>query len=169
MEENKNSAIQKVEDIANGVYKHNPNAEQTEEQRASIREQQARQRAQAKAQRQKEKLARARELQKLREDKANLKQQKRQALQEKQQMLKSKTQEERKNLKRLEKQARQEAKELARKENADLIFATDPDCDRIGVVVKTGSGEYVTLNGNQMGVLLTEFIFRNKKEDFCKK
>ncbi len=54
--------------------------------------------------------------------------------------------------------------ELAKKENADLIFATDPDCDRIGVVVKTGSGEYVTLNGNQMGVLLTEFIFRNKKE-----
>lgn len=53
--------------------------------------------------------------------------------------------------------------ELAKRENADLIFATDPDCDRIGVVVKTGSGEYVTLNGNQMGVLLTEFIFRNKK------
>lgn len=54
--------------------------------------------------------------------------------------------------------------ELAKKENADLIFATDPDCDRIGVVVKTGNGDYVTLNGNQMGVLLTEFIFRNKKE-----
>ncbi len=53
--------------------------------------------------------------------------------------------------------------ELAKKENADLIFATDPDCDRIGVVVKTAKGDYVTLNGNQMGVLLTEFILRNKK------
>ena len=53
--------------------------------------------------------------------------------------------------------------ELANKENADLVFATDPDCDRIGVVVKTANGDYVTLNGNQLGMLLAEFIFRNKK------
>lgn len=55
--------------------------------------------------------------------------------------------------------------ELAKKENADLIFATDPDCDRIGTVVKTADGDYVTLNGNQIGTLLSEFIFRNKKAD----
>lgn len=54
--------------------------------------------------------------------------------------------------------------ELAKRENADLIFATDPDCDRIGLVVKTAGGEYVTLTGNQTGVLLCEFILRNKKE-----
>ncbi|MBE7013326.1 MAG: phospho-sugar mutase [Ruminococcaceae bacterium] len=53
--------------------------------------------------------------------------------------------------------------ELGKKEDADVIFATDPDCDRIGVVVKDDKGDYITLTGNQMGVLLTEFILRNKK------
>lgn len=53
--------------------------------------------------------------------------------------------------------------ELAGKVDADIVFATDPDCDRIGTVVKDEKGEYVTLNGNQLGILLTEFILRNKK------
>jgi len=53
--------------------------------------------------------------------------------------------------------------ELARKVDADIVFATDPDCDRIGAVVKDEKGEYITLSGNQMGVLLCEFILRNKK------
>ncbi len=55
--------------------------------------------------------------------------------------------------------------EMAKKEPADIIFATDPDSDRIGVVIKTNDGEYITLNGNQIGVLLTEFILRNKKKN----
>ncbi|MBE7049528.1 MAG: phospho-sugar mutase [Ruminococcaceae bacterium] len=53
--------------------------------------------------------------------------------------------------------------EMAKKESADLIFATDPDADRIGVIVTNSEGEFFTLTGNQVGVLLTEFILRNKK------
>ena len=120
MEENKNSAIQKVEDIANGVYEPKPQVEQTEAQREAVREQQARKRAQERAQKQKEKLNRARELEKLRADKIKLKQQKHQAILEKKQMLESKTQEERKTLKRLERQAKLEAKEASRKEKFRL-------------------------------------------------
>ena len=46
------------------------------------------------------------------------------------------------------------AVEYAKKQNADLIFGTDPDSDRIGVVVNTGNNEYKVLNGNQTGCLL---------------
>ena len=53
---------------------------------------------------------------------------------------------------------------MAKQNGADLIFATDPDSDRLGVVTRDQKGEYVTLSGNQTGVLLTEFILRNKKE-----
>jgi len=52
---------------------------------------------------------------------------------------------------------------MAKKEKADLIFATDPDADRIGVIVTDANGEFITLSGNQVGVLLSEFILRNKK------
>lgn len=54
--------------------------------------------------------------------------------------------------------------EMAKQTGADLIFATDPDSDRLGLVTRNKAGEYVTLSGNQTGVLLTEFILRNKKE-----
>ena len=64
-----------------------------------------------------------------------------------------------------EKEGFKYAIEMAKKEPADLIFATDPDSDRIGAIVKDASGEYITLNGNQMGVLLCEFILRNKKKN----
>lgn len=57
------------------------------------------------------------------------------------------------------------AVEYAKKQNADLIFGTDPDSDRIGVVVKTDDGEYKVLNGNQTGCLLLEYILRKKKEN----
>ena len=43
--------------------------------------------------------------------------------------------------------------ELARKENANLIIGTDPDCDRVGAVVKDDTGEYIVLTGNQTGAL----------------
>ena len=55
--------------------------------------------------------------------------------------------------------------EMAKKEKADLIFATDPDADRIGVIATDANGDYVTLSGNQIGVLLTEFMLRSKKEN----
>jgi phosphoglucomutase len=54
--------------------------------------------------------------------------------------------------------------ELAKKENVDLIIGTDPDSDRIGVVVRNNEGEYVTLTGNQTGCLLLEYILSQKKE-----
>lgn len=53
--------------------------------------------------------------------------------------------------------------EMAKEKKADLIFATDPDADRIGVIVTNKNGEFITLTGNQVGVLLSEFILRNKK------
>src|SRR5437773_6605333 len=43
---------------------------------------------------------------------------------------------------------------LAQKQNADLVVATDPDCDRMGVAVRTSSGEMKLLSGNQIGSLL---------------
>lgn len=46
----------------------------------------------------------------------------------------------------------------------DLIFGTDPDCDRIGVIVKDKKGTYKVLTGNQTGVLLTYYILSSMKE-----
>ncbi len=64
-----------------------------------------------------------------------------------------------------EKEGFKYAIEMAKENPADLIFATDPDSDRIGAIIKDASGEYITLNGNQMGVLLCEFILRNKQKN----
>ena len=57
------------------------------------------------------------------------------------------------------------ALDMAKTENPDVIFATDPDADRIGVVVKDSTGEYKVLNGNQTGLLLTEYILDSLKEE----
>lgn len=48
--------------------------------------------------------------------------------------------------------------------NPDLIFATDPDCDRIGVLVKNGQS-YQVLTGNQVGSLLCDYILSSQKEE----
>ncbi len=48
--------------------------------------------------------------------------------------------------------------EYARKCNADLLLATDPDCDRVGIAVKNKAGEYELLTGNQVGLLLLDYI-----------
>ena len=48
--------------------------------------------------------------------------------------------------------------EYAAKNNADLLLATDPDCDRVGIAVKDKNGEYVLLSGNQTGVLLLDYV-----------
>lgn len=52
---------------------------------------------------------------------------------------------------------------LAREKNADLVMATDPDADRLGIAVRKPSGEFVLLNGNQTGALLTWYIISQKK------
>ncbi len=54
--------------------------------------------------------------------------------------------------------------EMAIKDNVELIIGTDPDADRVGVVVRNASGDYVTLTGNQTGCLLLEYILSQKKE-----
>ncbi len=54
---------------------------------------------------------------------------------------------------------------LAKTSGSDLVIATDPDCDRVGVAVKTVSGEYALLTGNQIGGLLTNYIIEGLKEN----
>ena len=53
--------------------------------------------------------------------------------------------------------------ELAKKENADFVLGTDPDCDRVGVAVKDKNGDFVTLTGNMVGALLTNYILSCRK------
>ena len=48
--------------------------------------------------------------------------------------------------------------EYAKKYNADLLLATDPDCDRVGIAVKNKESEYELLTGNQTGILLLDYI-----------
>ena len=48
--------------------------------------------------------------------------------------------------------------EYAKKCNADLLLATDPDCDRVGIAVKNKAGKYELLTGNQTGMLLLDYI-----------
>ncbi|KLO22221.1 MULTISPECIES: phospho-sugar mutase [unclassified Marinitoga] len=55
------------------------------------------------------------------------------------------------------------AKKLAENKDADVIIATDPDCDRTAVMVKH-KGEYVPLNGNQTGAILIKYIIEGRKE-----
>ena len=55
------------------------------------------------------------------------------------------------------------AVKLAEENDVDLIIGTDPDGDRCGIVVRDG-GEYKTLTGNQIGVLLLDYLIRARKE-----
>ena len=55
--------------------------------------------------------------------------------------------------------------ELAKKNNSDLIIGTDPDSDRVGIVVRNSEGEYVTFTGNQVGALLTDYILSQHKAE----
>ncbi|MGL5244451.1 MAG: phospho-sugar mutase [Sarcina sp.] len=56
------------------------------------------------------------------------------------------------------------ALDMAKEITPDIIFGTDPDCDRIGVVVKGNNEEYEVLTGNQTGMLLTNYILSSLKE-----
>lgn len=53
---------------------------------------------------------------------------------------------------------------MAEKADTDLIFATDPDCDRLGVLVKDDDEKYSVLTGNQTGALLCDYIIRSRRE-----
>ncbi len=53
--------------------------------------------------------------------------------------------------------------DLCKKKNAELLVATDPDADRVGVVVRDKSGEYVSLSGNEVGVLLCDYVLSQRK------
>lgn len=55
------------------------------------------------------------------------------------------------------------AMKLADEVGADIVVGTDPDCDRVGAVVKNKDGEYVILTGNMTGVLITEYILSQKQ------
>ena len=50
------------------------------------------------------------------------------------------------------------AEAIANRVGSDLLLATDPDADRVGVMVRTHSGEFATITGNQMGMLLLDYI-----------
>ncbi|WP_368489966.1 phospho-sugar mutase [Clostridium sp. BJN0013] len=56
------------------------------------------------------------------------------------------------------------ALDLAKEVKPDIIFGTDPDCDRIGIIVKDNDNNYRALTGNQVGILLTEYILSSLKE-----
>ena len=54
--------------------------------------------------------------------------------------------------------------QLAEREHADLVMATDPDADRVGIAVKDPSGKFILLNGNQTAALLFYYILNRWKE-----
>lgn len=54
---------------------------------------------------------------------------------------------------------------LAKTIQADVVFGTDPDSDRLGVALKNDEGEFVALSGNQVGILLLDYILTRLKEE----
>jgi len=54
---------------------------------------------------------------------------------------------------------------LAKEKNADLLLATDPDADRVGIAMRTEEGEYELVSGNEMGVLLLDYIASGRKQE----
>ena len=53
--------------------------------------------------------------------------------------------------------------EIANRVGSDLVIATDPDSDRVGVMTRTKSGEFMTISGNQMGALLLDYAISQRK------
>jgi phosphoglucomutase len=56
------------------------------------------------------------------------------------------------------------AKRFGNKKDADILIATDPDCDRVACMVKDDNGEYISLNGNQTGALLVNYILSSRNK-----
>ena len=61
------------------------------------------------------------------------------------------------------------AKEYAEQKQADIIFGTDPDCDRLGMLVPDENGEYIRLNGNEIGALFFDYYIKANKNQLPKK
>ncbi|MBU3213533.1 phospho-sugar mutase [Clostridium estertheticum] len=57
------------------------------------------------------------------------------------------------------------ARALGKKEGAELLIATDPDCDRLAIMVRDTLGEYVAFNGNQIGAILIKYVIEGMKEN----
>lgn len=57
------------------------------------------------------------------------------------------------------------ALKLAKEVGADLIIGTDPDCDRVGAIVRDANGEYVLLTGNMTGTLLCEYVLSQRAKN----
>lgn len=55
--------------------------------------------------------------------------------------------------------------ELADKLGSDIVIGTDPDCDRMGIAIRDGKGEFMLLNGNQIGAMLMDYILMRHKEE----
>ena len=53
--------------------------------------------------------------------------------------------------------------DIANSVGSDLVIATDPDSDRVGVMARTKSGEFATITGNQMGALLLDYVIKARK------
>lgn len=53
--------------------------------------------------------------------------------------------------------------QLGREKDADILIATDPDADRLGIAVKNEEGEYIVLTGNQTGALMLDYLLSQKK------
>lgn len=64
-----------------------------------------------------------------------------------------------------EKVAMQPAIDLAKREKAQLVIATDPDADRVGVAIAGKDGEFILLNGNQTGSVLMYYLLKKWKEN----
>ncbi len=61
-------------------------------------------------------------------------------------------------------EAMEKGLELCTKVNPDLLLGTDPDCDRCGTAVPDGKGGYRLINGNEMGIILLDYICRTRLE-----
>lgn len=62
------------------------------------------------------------------------------------------------------KQAFECALKLAKNVKPDLLLATDPDCDRVGIAVNNGNGEFQLMTGNEVGAMLLNYLLSQKKE-----
>lgn len=62
------------------------------------------------------------------------------------------------------KEALQLGLQYCKKTGADLMLATDPDCDRVGIAVKDNKGEYQLLTGNEVGMLLLDYICSQRQK-----
>ncbi len=60
-------------------------------------------------------------------------------------------------------EAMEKGLELVKEEDADLLIGTDPDCDRCGTAVPDGKGSYRLITGNEMGIILLDYIAKAKK------